>query len=51
MHAVLLGDAEAGKLSLITKHGRPAILAVPFDGMLVRFGVNRSIALHLFQPE
>lgn len=27
----LLRDAEEGRLAVITKHGRPAILALPFD--------------------
>lgn len=45
----LLKDAEAGQLSLITKHGKPAILAIPFDKLLVNYGVHRSMALHLFK--
>lgn len=45
----LLKDAEAGQLSLITKHGKPAILAIPFDKLLVNYGVHRSMALHLFR--
>jgi len=45
----LLKDAEAGQLSIITKHGKPAILAVPFDKLLVTHGVHRSMALHLFE--
>jgi prevent-host-death family protein len=44
----LLMDAEAGRISLITKHGKPAILAVPFDERLISQGVHRSMALHLF---
>lgn len=45
----LLRDAEDGQLALITKHGRPAILAVPFDERLVELGVHRALALHLFE--
>lgn len=45
----LLRDAEQGKLALITKHGRPAILAVPFDQFLLSQGVHRTVALHLFE--
>lgn len=45
----LLRDAEAGKISLITKHGVPAILALPFDEHLLRHGVHRALALHLFE--
>ncbi len=45
----LLKDAEAGRLSLITKHGKPAILAIPFDQLLLNYGVHRSMAVHLFR--
>lgn len=45
----LLKDAESGRLAIVTKHGRPAILAVPFDGSLIEFGVHRALALHLFE--
>jgi prevent-host-death family protein len=45
----LLRDAEAGQISLITKHGKPAILAVPFDELLIGQGVHRAMALHLFE--
>lgn len=45
----LLRDAENGRLALITKHGRPAFLAVPFDERLLKHGVNKALALHLFQ--
>jgi prevent-host-death family protein len=45
----LLKDAEAGQVSLITKHGKPAILAIPFDERLLEHGVHRAMALHLFE--
>lgn len=45
----LLRDAEDGRLAVITKHGRPAILAVPFDERLLELGVHRSLALRLFE--
>ena len=45
----LLRDAEAGQISLITKHGKPAILAIPFDDRLIKQGVHRAMALHLFE--
>ena len=45
----LMRDAEEGRLSIITKHGRPAILAVPFDERLLAIGVHRSLAVHLFE--
>ncbi len=34
---------------MITKHGRPTILAVPFDDRLLEAGVHRALALHLFE--
>jgi prevent-host-death family protein len=45
----LLRDAERGKLALITKHGRPAILAVPFAERLLSYGIHRALALNLFE--
>lgn len=45
----LFKDAEEGRLVLITKHGRPSILAVPFDDRLLELGVHRALALHLFE--
>jgi prevent-host-death family protein len=45
----LLRDAEQGRMAVITKHGRPAILALPFDERLLQHGVARALALHLFE--
>ncbi len=45
----LLRNAEHGRLALITKHGRPAILAVPFDERLLEVGTHRAMALRLFE--
>ena len=45
----LLRDAENGRMAIITKHGRPAILAVPFDERLVEVGIHRAMALRLFE--
>lgn len=45
----LMKDAELGRLALITKHGRPAILALPFDRRLLDQGVHRSLAVSLFE--
>jgi len=45
----LLRDAEEGRLALITKHGKPAILAVPFDERLVSLGLHRALALELVE--
>lgn len=45
----LLRDAENGRLALIAKRGRPAILAVPFDERLLELGLHRTLALGLFE--
>ena len=45
----LLKDAERGQMALITKHGRPAILALPFDQRLLDEGVHRALALRLWE--
>ena len=44
-----LRDAEEGRVSVVTKHGRPVILAVPFDERLLQEGVNRALAMRLFE--
>ncbi len=45
----LLRHAESGTLALITRHGRPALLAIPFDQYLLEHGVHRALALHLLK--
>jgi len=45
----LLREAQAGRLSVITEHGRPVILAIPFDAHLLHEGVNRSLAVRLYE--
>jgi len=47
----LLRNAERGSLSLVTKYGRPAFLAVPFDERLLALGVQRALAVKLYQEE
>ena len=45
----LLKNAEEGNLALITKHGRPAAVSMPFDSVLLEQGVNRRFAVQLFE--
>jgi prevent-host-death family protein len=45
----LMKDAEAGRLSIITKRGKPAILAIPFAEQSLRLGVDKDLALQLFE--
>lgn len=44
----LVRDAEAGELSIVTKHGQPVFIAVPFDESLLKSGVNAALAVRLF---
>ena len=45
----LLRDAERGEISLVTKHGRPAFLAVPFGRTVVDSGAPCALAVHLLE--
>jgi antitoxin (DNA-binding transcriptional repressor) of toxin-antitoxin stability system len=45
----LLEDAEQGRLALVTEHGRPAFLAVPFNDRLLGYGIHRTMALYFFE--
>ena len=47
--ARLMKDAEKGQLSIITKRGKPTIMAVPFSGQTLHLGVEKDLALNLFQ--
>jgi len=44
----LVREAEAGRLSLIAKHGRPLLVAVPMDEQLLKEGVAVALAIRLF---
>ena len=44
----LVRDAEAGRISVITKHGRPAALTMPFGRRLLELGLDKEVALVLF---
>ncbi len=45
----LIGNAEAGQLSVVTKHGRPVFVAAPFDDRLLSEGVHIALAIRLFE--
>jgi prevent-host-death family protein len=47
----LVREAEAGKLSVVTKHGQPVFVAVPFDEALLKEGVKVALAVKLFDEE
>ncbi|QTR50731.1 UPF0175 family protein [Candidatus Thiothrix anitrata] len=41
--------AEQGQLALVTRHGQPLFVSVPFSENLLAFGVHIALATHLFQ--
>lgn len=41
----LIREAQLGNLSLITKHGQPVFVAVPFDDALLESGVGVYLPL------
>lgn len=45
----LIKHAEQGHMTVITKHGKPSMLAIPFDENLLRHGIQRTMALHFVQ--
>ncbi|WP_459871269.1 UPF0175 family protein [Endothiovibrio diazotrophicus] len=45
----LTRDAEAGRLSLVTKRGRPLFVAVPFTDEVLKEGVGFPLAMQLYQ--
>lgn len=47
----LIRDAESGELSVITKHGRPIFVALPFDETLIKSGIGLSFAIKLFRDD
>jgi prevent-host-death family protein len=47
--SALVRDAERGKLSVITKRGKPTALTVPFDRRLVELGLPADLAVSLFE--
>lgn len=47
----LLRQAELGNMSVITKHGKPSFLTIPFDENLLRYGVQRTLAVLFVQTQ
>jgi predicted HTH domain antitoxin len=45
----LIKDATEGKLALVTRHGHPVFLAVPFDERLLELGLHLTIAIDLYK--
>ena len=41
--------AEKGEISLVTKHGHPLFVSVPFSSQLLESGVHTALAISLFK--
>lgn len=42
-------EAEEGRLSLVTRHGQPLFVSVPFSEELLQAGVHTALAVNLFK--
>ncbi len=47
----LIRDAESGQLSIVTRHGKPVFIAVPFDEVLLKAGIWFALAIKLYTEE
>jgi len=45
----LIRDAESGELAVVTKHGKPVFVAVPFSEEVVTSGILFVLAARFFQ--
>ncbi len=42
-------EAEEGRLALVTRHGQPLFISVPFTDDLLQLGVHTALAVSLFK--
>ncbi len=42
-------EVEEGRLALVTRHGHPLFVCVPFTDELIRMGVHTALAVSLFK--
>jgi predicted HTH domain antitoxin len=42
-------EAEEGRLSIVTRHGQPLFVSVPFTDDLLQMGVHTALAVSLFK--
>lgn len=42
-------EAEEGRLALVTRHGQPLFVSVPFTDELLQMGVHTALAVNLFK--
>lgn len=49
--AATMKPGEPGELTVVTDHGQPLFVAVPFDDLLLDRGVRLALAVRLFDSE
>jgi predicted HTH domain antitoxin len=42
-------EAEEGRLAVVTRHGQPLFVSVPFTDELLKAGVHTALAVNLFK--
>ncbi len=45
----LTHEAEEGRMSLVTKHGQPLFVTLPFSEELMQHGVRKALAMSLLR--
>ncbi len=45
----VVGNAEAGHLGLVTKHGDPVFVALPMTDEVLEYGVHVAFAVYLYK--
>ena len=49
--SALVREAEKGHISLVTKHGHPVFITVPFSEDMLQMGLNKSLAISLLKAQ
>ena len=49
--AKLIEEAESGQVAIVTREGRPVLLAIPYDERLAKEDVHVAVAVRLYQNE
>ncbi len=49
--ALLIAEADSGRVAIVTKDGRPLFLAVPYDERLAKEEVHVAVAVRLYESE
>ena len=42
-------EAEEGRIALVTRHGQPLFVSVPFTEDLLQYGIHKAVAVNLYK--